>query len=204
MNETIHTQNKKEILPSEQPQLIHLPAPQLTEIPKYFKALIGTELANSQILSNFAEQYFQVIKKDAVQNFPGVKIGLRAVIGNTTQENLRAENLERPELVKSIKQILEEGTDLKGLITRITRPDLIKNNLPDTDMSAFYLKTMINEALKSKIAEISPLILIYKLDKTKRQSSYEVEFPDQETLKNSLLAIYFIDCGSLINLFNQS
>ena len=58
----------------------------------------------------------------------------------------------------------------------------------------------IKEALKFKTEEITPLILVYDLESTKKISTYEIEFPDQKTMKDSLLEIYSISIKPLIDL----
>ena len=202
MNETAERPIKEKAPLNKEVQLINLPAPTLLAVKKEFQALVGLEETLNQILQNFAEQYFQMIEEDALKKFPDIKIGFRTIIGNTTQENLKIEKLNRFRPVTAIKRILETGSDIKGLVTNVTEPNKEKVEKSNTGMSGYYLKTMIKEALNSKTNEVVPLVLVYDLDSTKKRSEFGVEFPDGETMKNSLLAVYFVDYNSLVAVFN--
>lgn len=196
MSENINARN------SEQKPMIELNPPELVQVPKEFIEILGKEIVMNQLIESFSQDYFQIIENNIKQRFPNKKIGLRAVLGSKTENNLPVERLNRPSSVTAIKQILATGSDLRGLNTRITRPDITskESSHPETDMSKTYLRKMIEEALKFKKEEISPLILVYDLELTKKVSIYEVEFPDQKTMKDSLLEVYAIDIQPLIDL----
>jgi len=196
MSENINARN------SEQKPMIELNPPELVQVPKEFIEILGKEIVMNQLIESFSADYFQIIENNIKQRFPNKKIGLRAVLGSKTEDNLPVERLNRPSSVTAIKQILATGSDLRGLNTRVTRPNIIseESNHKETDMSKTYLRKMIEEAFRFKKEEISPLILVYDLEMTKKVSIYEIEFPDQETMKNSLLEVYAVSIQPLIDL----
>lgn len=196
MSENINARN------SEQKPMIELNPPELVQVPKEFIEILGKEIVMNQLIESFSADYFQIIENNIKQRFPNKKIGLRAVLGSKTEDNLPVERLNRPSSVTAIKQILATGSDLRGLNTRVTRPNIIseESNHKETDMSKTYLRKMIEEAFRFKKEEISPLILVYDLEMTKKVSIYEIEFPDQETMKNSLLEVYAVNIQPLIDL----
>lgn len=196
MSENINARN------SEQKPMIELNPPELVQVPKEFVEILGKEIVMGQLIESFSQDYFQMIENDIKQRFPNKKIGLRAVLGSKTEENLPVKRLDRLGSITAIKQILTTGSDLRGLNTRVTRPNIVseESNHKETDMSQTYLRKMIEEAFRFKKEEISPLILVYDLELTKKISIYEVEFPDQKTIKDSLLEVYAVDIQPLIDL----
>ncbi len=147
MSENINARN------SEQKPMIELNPPELVQVPKEFIEILGKEIVMNQLIESFSQDYFQIIENNIKQRFPNKKIGLRAVLGSKTENNLPVERLNRPSSVTAIKQILATGSDLRGLNTRITRPDITskESSHPETDMSKTYLRKMIEEALKFRI-----------------------------------------------------
>jgi hypothetical protein len=182
-------------------KVIHLSPPELFVVPDNMKELVGEDVSQRQIRAVFADDYFDLMMEDLLKRFPDKKgLGIRAVLGVTTDQDLKAEALSRRRPIRSIKNILESGSDIEGNKTRVTIPGKkYSEDALHTDMSKYYACVAVEGAINSGAAECRPVILIYDLDQAKPDGEYDVDFPDDETKQNSLLAVYILDTTPLIS-----